>query len=143
MKYILLIMLINSLVYSMNDKIIPIITVSPPSPSMTDSSMTDDQLCSFALNSFCKDRIVPMNPEIIPYIAKQMMGSVHNGQIEEGDINHLILQAVNEALEEKERRIAARISKKHSAYIAIATGILSTTITALAAIYNTQNNNKC
>jgi hypothetical protein len=127
MRIILLTSLISFNITGMN-QIIP--TTTPES-----SLSSDEEICAAALEGTPPE----LHKEIMPYLLNRMRQSVHDGQndVEQGNINALVLHAVNDVLEEKERQITSRISKKHSAFIAIATGVLCTTITALAAIYNT------
>lgn len=115
-----------------------------PIEQSTASTSTDEEICTNALENFSKNTPPELHKEIMPYLLNRMKQSVHNGtnEIEQNEINSIVLHAVQDALDEKEKQIYARISKKHSAFIAIATGALCTTITALAAIYNTTHG-KC
>lgn len=137
MRMVWIIVFMNNFIFCMNNQIIPITTA----PSDT-SSVSDEDLCSWALTRFCGKETSPTNPDLTAAIARRMRESVPIHTLEENDVHDMVIQAVNEALEEKEKQIRNRISKRHSAYIAIATGVISTTITALAAIYNTTHN-KC
>lgn len=138
MRLILIYIFMPTIIYGMHKQITPINNT----PASVSSSLSDHEVCYSWFSRFWGSKTPDINPEVITHLAQQIRQSSHDPEIiEESQVHEMIIKAVNDALTEKEKQISARISKKHSAYIAIATGILSTTITALATIYNT--NHEC